>query len=289
MDDDGMDSLFSEFMNQVTNIKSNKMKKLEEKAGTPEEVIERITATRYDPKQGFGSAYAVLMVSPEASESEITKVFRKLSVLIHPDKCKHEKAQDAFMVLKQAYNDTKDPNYNDKYKDLLPEAKARVRKEREQENKAREKRGEDPLDMEGNEFDQAVLRECERMTTQSAEEKEKSNSVLEANMKRQQEMIAEAKRQKRELEAEKKKFERHRDKRAAGWQVFMQNVESKKLKTDSFHKIGMVGAGNYHHRQESRKATDGKGEIDLEDEKVWRSDVQAGHTGIDLSYKKSWR
>jgi DnaJ family protein C protein 8 len=289
MEDDGMDSLFSEFMNQVTNIKSNKMKKLEEKAGSPEEVVERLTATKYDPKQGFGSAFGILQVSPEASESEITKAYRKLSVLIHPDKCKLEKAADAFMVLKQAYQDTKDPNYNDSYKDILPEAKARVRKEREAENKAREKRGEDPLDMEGNDFDQAVLRECEKMTTTTAEQVEQKNEVLAANMRRQQEMINEAKQRKRELEQEKKKFERHKDKRAAGWQVFMNNIESKKLKTDAFHKIGRVGAGNYHHRPEERRAIDGKGEIDLEDEKVWRSDVQAGHTGIDLGYKKQWR
>ncbi|CAK0861675.1 unnamed protein product [Prorocentrum cordatum] len=289
MEDDGMDSLFSEFMNQVTNIKSNKMKKLEEKQGSPEEIIERLTATKYDPKQGFGSAFAVLQVSPEASEADITKAYRKMSVLIHPDKCKLEKATDAFMILKQAYSDTKDPNYNDKYSDVLQEAKARVRKHREQENKAREKRGEDPLDMEGNDFDQAVLRECEKMTSQTAEEKEHSNSVLEANMKRQQEMIRQAKQQKRELDAEKKKFERHRDKRAAGWQVFMQNVETKKLKTEAFHKIGRVGAADYHHKREDRKETDGKAEIDLSDEKVWRSDVQAGHTGIDLSYKKKWR
>lgn len=289
MEDDGMDGLFAEFMNQVTNIKSNKMKKLEEKAGSPEEVVERITATRYDPKNGFGSAYAILQVSPEASDSEITKAYRKLSVLIHPDKCKLENAADAFMVLGQAYKDTKDPNYNDKYKDCLQEAKERVRKQREQENKAREKRGEDPLDMEGNDFDQAVLRECEKMTTETAEQKEYTNSVLEANMKRQEEMRKEARQKMRELDAEKKKFERHRDKRAAGWQVFMQNIESKKLKTDTFHKIGKVGAADYHHKREERKCTDGVGEIDLEDEKIWRSDVQAGHTGIDLSYKKKWR
>jgi len=287
MDDDGMDSLFSEFMNQVTNIKSNKMKKLEENKGSPEEIIERLTATKYDPKQGFGSAYAVLQVSPEAPESDITKAYRKMSLLIHPDKCQLEKAPEAFMILKQAYSDTKDPAYNDKYSDVYQGAKARVRKQREQENKAREKRGEDPLDMEGNDFDQAVLRECELMTGQTAEQKEQSNSVLEANLKRQQEMVNESKKKTRELASEKKKFDRHRDKRAAGWQVFMKNVETKKLKTERM--IGTVGAADYHHKREERKASDGKADIDLDDEKIWRSDVQAGHTGIDLEYKKSWR
>eukprot|EP00439_Symbiodinium_sp_Y106_P028769 s1667_g3.t1 len=42
MDDgDGMDALFNSFMNEVSNIKTTKMKKIEGSAGTPEEIIER--------------------------------------------------------------------------------------------------------------------------------------------------------------------------------------------------------------------------------------------------------
>merc|ERR1712032_1086669 len=111
------------------------------------------------------------MVSPESSEAEITKQYRKMSVLIHPDKCSLPKAAEAFQILVKAYNDTKDPNYNDKYKDVLPMAKANVRKAREKENIARAKRGEDPLDMEGNDFDKSVLEECERITTGASEAK----------------------------------------------------------------------------------------------------------------------
>merc|ERR1719361_1608905 len=103
----------------------------------------------------------MLQVSPEASDSEATKQYRKLSVLIHPDKCKLEKASEAFQVLVKAYNDTKDPNYQDKYKDVLLQAKDRVRKRREKENQVRAKQGEDPLDLDGNDFDQEVLKECE--------------------------------------------------------------------------------------------------------------------------------
>jgi len=62
-------------------------------------------------------------------------------VLIHPDKCKHEKAAEAFQVLAKAYADTKDPAYQDKYKDVVLEAKANVRKRIEKENKEREKKG----------------------------------------------------------------------------------------------------------------------------------------------------
>mmetsp|Transcript_31268 Transcript_31268/g.82877 ORF Transcript_31268/g.82877 Transcript_31268/m.82877 type:complete len:289 (-) Transcript_31268:24-890(-) len=288
MDDDGgMDSLFSSFMNEVTTIKTNKMKKIEDNAGTPQEIIDRITASRYDPKQGFGSAYQILRVSPEASESEVTKAYRKLSILIHPDKCQLEKASDAFQIVVQAYNDTKDPNYNDKYKDVIILAKQRVRKTREQENKVRAKKGEDPLDVEGNDFDQEVLRECDRMTTATVEVAESSNAVLEANLKRHQESIKESKMAKREENVEKKKFDKNRDKRVAGWQTFMQNVESKKFKTSCI--VGKVGAADTHHRREARSDLDGKAEVDLEDKRIKRSDTQAGATGVDREYRKVWR
>mmetsp|Transcript_10450 Transcript_10450/g.11682 ORF Transcript_10450/g.11682 Transcript_10450/m.11682 type:complete len:250 (-) Transcript_10450:77-826(-) len=244
---------------------------------------------RYDPRQGYGSAYQVLQVSPEASDSEITKQYRRLSVLIHPDKCKMEKASEAFQVLVKAYNDTKDPNYQDKYKDIIGQAKERVRKQREKDNQERAKRGQDPLEMEGNDFDREVLQECEKMTTQTTEAATYSSTVLEANMKRQELMIKEARKGRREEDAEKRKFEKNRDKRAAGWQIFLDRCESKKFKSQSWSKVGQVGAADAHHKREGRKETDGKAEIDREDKKILKSDTQAGATGIDRTYRQVWR
>eukprot|EP00931_Biecheleriopsis_adriatica_P066732 TRINITY_DN41020_c0_g1_i1.p1 TRINITY_DN41020_c0_g1~~TRINITY_DN41020_c0_g1_i1.p1 ORF type:complete len:313 (-),score=93.50 TRINITY_DN41020_c0_g1_i1:195-1064(-) len=287
MDEDGMDALFSSFMNEVTNIKSNKMKKIENSQGTPEEIIERVLAKPYDPKQGQGSAYHILQVSPESSEAEVTKAYRKLSILVHPDKCKHEQAAEAFQIIVKAYNDTKDPNYQDKYADVIIEAKKRVRKAREEENKIREKKGEDPLPMDGQEFDRAVLEECDRLTTQATEAKEAQNSVLEANKKRYEEQAKLRREKKKEEQKELREWERNKDKRAAGWQVFMNNIANKKFKASGLTPIGKVGAADTYHKREERKETDGKAELDMEDKKVIRSDVQAAFT--DRSYKKDWR
>jgi len=49
--------------------------------------------------QTFVNPYDILEVGPEASEQEIKKKFRMLSILVHPDKCKDEKASDAFHLL----------------------------------------------------------------------------------------------------------------------------------------------------------------------------------------------
>ena len=49
--------------------------------------------------QTFVNPYDILEVGPEASEEEIKKKFRMLSILVHPDKCKDERAPDAFHLL----------------------------------------------------------------------------------------------------------------------------------------------------------------------------------------------
>jgi len=273
-----MDALFSTFMTEVTTMKSHKRKAMEEKSGSPEEIVERLTSKQID------SAFQVLQVSPEASENDITKAYRKLSVLIHPDKCKHEKAAEAFQVLAKAYADTKDPSYQDKYKEVVGEAKRRVREQREKENKDREKRGEDPLDMQGNDFDQAVLKECERLTTEATEDAEHKNEVLDANLKRQKEMAKELKAKRREEENEKRKWERQRDKRVAGWQVFMNNVDAKKLKTTQH--FG-VGSADKYHKREGRQMTEEeiKEKQETETDKERRQRLQ----GQGREYKTQWR
>jgi len=143
------------------------------------------------------------------------------------------------------------------------------------------------LEMEGNEFDQEVLKECERMTTASTEEATYTNSVMEANMKRQEEAIKEAKLRKREEDKEKRAFEKNRDKRAAGWQTFMNNIDSKRFKSQ--HLMGKVGAADTHHKREERADVHGKAEIDQSDKKILRSDTQAGQVGIDRTYRQVWR
>ena len=50
-----------------------------------------------------GDAYDILGVSPEDSASFIKKKYWKLSLMVHPDKCNHEDAKDAFDAIKKAH------------------------------------------------------------------------------------------------------------------------------------------------------------------------------------------
>lgn len=44
----------------------------------------------------YVNPYETLMLTPEASEEEIRKQYRQISLLIHPDKCQDPSASDAF-------------------------------------------------------------------------------------------------------------------------------------------------------------------------------------------------
>ncbi|CAI5955853.1 unnamed protein product [Closterium sp. NIES-64] len=67
------------------------------------EEVERIL----DPEL---TAYAILGVTPAAGDSEIKKRYWKASLLVHPDKCSHPLAQEAFLRLNDAVNRLKDPS-----------------------------------------------------------------------------------------------------------------------------------------------------------------------------------
>ena len=82
----------------------------------------------------FVNPYDILEVGPEASEPEIKTKFRMLSLLVHPDKCRHEKAADAFHLLEQAYKTLMDPEKRRMYQRVMREAKERVEVTRTKEN-----------------------------------------------------------------------------------------------------------------------------------------------------------
>jgi hypothetical protein len=58
----------------------------------------------------IGNAYDLLGVKPDVNPSVLKKRYWKLSLLVHPDKCSHPQAHEAFMALNQAFKDLQDPS-----------------------------------------------------------------------------------------------------------------------------------------------------------------------------------
>lgn len=279
-EDMNLDNLFGAFMNEVNGVKSAKRQKLETqmKIGSPEEMVERLMSKEWR------SAYEVLMVSPESTEGEITKMYRKISMMVHPDKCKHEQANDAFQKVNKAYMDLKDPLYKDKYVDVIAQAKKLVTEAREKENVEREKKGEELLPMDGPDFDQAVVGQCEDMLNVTEKEATYADKVREKNEARIAQLQGERKKRDKKESTDKRKWETNRDKRVAGWQIFQQNVSTKKFKNLSSGQIGRVGAADQYHARQERT------ELEEEQKKKYnKEDLEGRPAGIDHSFKKVWR
>ena len=231
-----MDALFGELMGEVNSLKRDKQKKVELKFnGTPEELIQRLIDGVYS------TPFEALGVNPDVTDNELTKTYRKMSFLIHPDKCKHEKAHDAFQLLAKAYNDCKDPSQKEKYKEVIEQARARVEKRVAKENKKRAKKGEDLLAEEGKDFEQDVMKECDKILKGDVEVSEYAIKTREANEKRLREGAKKNKVAAKQENKQQKEWDKNRNKRVAGWQTFLGNVSSKKFKDGSMAHIGQVG------------------------------------------------
>lgn len=96
----------------------------------------------------YVNPYDILELPPEANDVEIKKQFKVLSLKVHPDKCKHEKAADAFNMVESAYKMLMNPDKRRIYQRIMREAKERVEYEREKENKRRAKEGKELLPMD---------------------------------------------------------------------------------------------------------------------------------------------
>ena len=68
-----------------------------------------------------------------------------MSALLHPDKCKDERAADAFFVVDSAYKTILDMDKRKIYLRIMREAKERTEYERNKENKKRTKLGQPEL------------------------------------------------------------------------------------------------------------------------------------------------
>ncbi|KAL3698923.1 hypothetical protein R1sor_016945 [Riccia sorocarpa] len=71
------------------------------------------------------NAYEILGVKREVPPADLKKRYWKLSLLVHPDKCEHPQAHEAFMVLNNAFKDLQDPSKRSIINQKLDDKQAR--------------------------------------------------------------------------------------------------------------------------------------------------------------------
>jgi len=112
------DKLFQSFMQDVKDIERR------DEVLTSDKQIERLT--KPGSKYLNLNPYEVLQISPKSTPEEIKKCYRKLSILVHPDKNpeNRELAEKAFEALNQANKALQDDEQVKKAKLILEEAAA---------------------------------------------------------------------------------------------------------------------------------------------------------------------
>ncbi|OEH78504.1 putative DnaJ domain-containing protein [Cyclospora cayetanensis] len=218
--------------------------------------------------QVFVSPFQVLLLTPDATEEDIRRQYRKLSLLIHPDKCKHELAQEAFQVVNKAYEKVQEEGVRQRYEGVIEEAKKRVLKQRVQENKARRAAGQELLPETLDALRGAVFECCEALLKEIQEKKDYADKCKAANEKYEREKEDKLIEEEKEKCRERNEWVKKRDERVGSWREYQEGLKKKEIDHRAF-------TGLRHVREERRD----------EDLVKKRQKVQ----GIDNSYKLNWR
>ncbi|XP_042194749.1 dnaJ homolog subfamily C member 8 isoform X2 [Callorhinchus milii] len=150
--DPGGEEAFKVFLTEVKQIEKR------DSVLTPIQQIERLTRP--------GSSYInlnpfeVLQIDPEATDEELKKRFRQLSILVHPDKNQDdpERAQKAFEAVDKAYKMLLEGDQKKRAIDVIQAARETIEHNMKEKRKLLKKEGK-PILVE--EDDEDVVREGE--------------------------------------------------------------------------------------------------------------------------------
>ncbi|WVQ85623.1 hypothetical protein IAT38_007789 [Cryptococcus sp. DSM 104549] len=181
--------------------------------------------------------YDILDLPLSATEGDVKKQYRKKSLLIHPDKFKHEKGLEAFDFLKKAHDHLSDP---DKRKDIdmiMNHARTQVLKEILGSSYAIGITDDDPrLAKLTPPFDVQVRAKGREILVEDELARRRKTKLAYANEgaeKAKHEAEVAARKRKAEDQA---KWEERREERIQGWRDF-SNKKSKKSKKNA-HVLG---------------------------------------------------
>ncbi|XP_005796496.1 dnaJ homolog subfamily C member 8 [Xiphophorus maculatus] len=226
------DELFQNFYTEVKQIEKR------DSVLTSKQQIDRLLRP--------GSSYfnlnpfEVLQIDPEATDEELKKRFRALSILVHPDKNQDDpdRSQKAFEVVDKSYKLLLDPEQKKRAVDVIQAGKEYVEHMVKQKKKQLKKDGK-PQDVEEDDpdmFRQAVYKQTMKLFAElEIKRKEREAKDMHERKRAREEEIEAAEKAKREREWQKN-FEESRDGRVDSWRTFQTKGKSKEKKNRSFLK-----------------------------------------------------
>ncbi|XP_070703162.1 dnaJ homolog subfamily C member 8 [Pempheris klunzingeri] len=230
---DMSEELFKNFISEVKQIEKR------DSVLTSKQQIERLLRP--------GSSYfnlnpfEVLQIDPEATDDELKKRFRALSILVHPDKNQDDadRAQKAFEAVDKAYKLLLEPEQKKRALDVIHAGKEYVEHMVKEKKKQLKKDGKS-LVMEEDDpemFRQAVYKQTMKLFAElEIKRKEREAKEMHERKRAREEEIEAAEKAKREREWQKN-FEETRDGRVDSWRTFQaKGKKSKEKKNRSFLK-----------------------------------------------------
>uniref|UniRef100_A0A0D6R3S1 J domain-containing protein n=1 Tax=Araucaria cunninghamii TaxID=56994 RepID=A0A0D6R3S1_ARACU len=178
-----------------------------------------------------------LNLSFNSSPEEVKRQYRKLSLLVHPDKCKHPKAQEAFAALAKAQQLLLEPQereylvcqINIARDELRAERKKQLKKDNVSKIKSLVDEGKFELQYENSEeFKQKWKQRVRDILTEQEWRRRKMQmriSEEEGRLKKDEEETKEMWKRKRENE---EKWEETRENRVSSWRDFMKSGKKAK-------------------------------------------------------------
>ncbi|XP_041971100.1 dnaJ homolog subfamily C member 8 [Aricia agestis] len=218
---------FEDFYSEVKEIEKR------DSVLTPKQQIDRLLRP--------GSTYfnlnpfEVLQVDPDASLDEIKKKYRRLSILVHPDKNidDSERAQQAFEIVNRSWKILENEDTRAKCLDVYQEAKERTEHMIEQKRKKQRKEGrmsEGIPEDDPEKYRHAIY----VMTMKLFADMERKRQHLETRDMEERKRKREAEiEQEEQMSLEKewaKNFEESRQNRVDSWKTFQSGDKEKKKK-----------------------------------------------------------
>ncbi|KAL7692885.1 putative DnaJ domain, tetratricopeptide-like helical domain superfamily [Plasmopara halstedii] len=225
------DALLAEFMSEVQELEENVncVKKEVEKEkqivdfGTSDVQVERLLQPHY--KWINLNPYRVLMLDTDATEEDMKQHYRKLSTLVHPDKCRNPKARDAFEEVAKAYDIITQEDRRKMCIRTIETATRNVEKERRQKVKKGVKESE--LGDLKDAVEKAVMRAFAEIENRrvNIEKREAAQRRREAEQeeKEQAKVVNMFKRERSWAETDR------REHRVGNWRVFQKDGKQKKV------------------------------------------------------------
>ncbi|KAM8841124.1 dnaJ homolog subfamily C member 8 isoform 1-T1 [Spinachia spinachia] len=185
--------------------------------------------------------FQVLQIDPEATDDELKKRFRALSILVHPDKNQDDqiRSQKAFEAVDKAYKLLLEPEQRKRALDVIHAGQEYVEHYVKEKKKQLKKDGKS-LDMEEDDpemFKQAVYKQTMKLFAElEIKRKEREAKDMHERKRAREEEIETAEKAKRDREWQKN-FEETRDGRVDSWRTFQaKGKKSKEKKNRSFLK-----------------------------------------------------